>query len=81
MDNLETLKNIEKSLIAILMLLVETRETALVNMDKKIARNIEVLLAEAGFNGPEIAKVVNKKLPAVQKAIQRGRKKVTHARK
>lgn len=75
MDNTETLKTIGKSLTAILMLLVEKRESALGKLDKDDSRNIEVLLAEIGFNGPEVAKIVNKSLPAVQKAIQRGRKK------
>lgn len=75
MDNTETLKTIEKSLTAILMLLVEKRESELGKLDKDDSRNIEILLAEIGFNGPEVAKIVNKSLPAVQKAIQRGRKK------
>ena len=69
----ETLKNIERLLSAILMLLVEERERALKRTDSE-NRNIEVLLAEAGFNGPEVARIINKNLAAVQKAIQRSRK-------
>lgn len=68
-------KNIEKLLLATLMLLVEQRELALGKVEKKNIKNIEVLLAEAGFKGSEVAKIVNKSLPAVQKAMQRGRKK------
>lgn len=75
MDDKETLNRIEKSLTAILMLQVEKRDTELGRQNKDTAKNIEVLLAEIGFNGPEVAKIVNKSLPAVQKAIQRGRKK------
>lgn len=74
MNDSETLKNIEKSLLAILMLLVEKRENTSRKTDSDKNRNIEVLLAETGFNGPEIARIVNKNLAAVQKAIQRSRK-------
>lgn len=75
MDNPETLKNIERSLLAILTLIIESREVSLGKIDKKKSKSIEVLLADAGFKGPEVAKIVNKSLPAVQKAIQRGHKK------
>jgi len=74
MDEQETLKNIDKSLSAILMVLVEMREKNLEDMDKEKVRKTEILLANAGFKGPEIAKIINKSLPAVQKSIQRGRK-------
>lgn len=74
MNEQETLKNIEKSLSAILMILVEVRENSLKEVDNENGRKIELLLAEAGFKGPEIAKIISKKLAAVQKSIQRGRK-------
>ena len=72
MNELETLKTIEKSALAILMLLVEARENDGKSVDKN--KKVEVLLAKAGFKAPEITKIVNKNLSAVQKAIQRGRK-------
>ena len=72
MNELETLKTIEKSALAILMLLVEARENDGKSVDKN--KKVEVLLAKAGFKAPEITKIVNKNLAAVQKAIQRGRK-------
>ncbi len=74
MNEAETLKNIDKSLSAILMILSELRENTLKDMDKEKSRKIEFLLAEAGFKGPEISKILNKNLAAVQKSIQRGRK-------
>lgn len=74
MNEAESLKNIENATLAILMLLVEIRENLQKETDKEKIRKVEVLLAEAGFKGPEITKIVNKNLAAVQKAIQRGRK-------
>ena len=74
MNEPETLKNIEKSLSAILMILVEMRGNSVKEVDNGNSRKVELLLAEAGFKGPEIAKIISKKLAAVQKSIQRGRK-------
>jgi len=54
------------------MLLVEARESNSKDVDKN--QKVEILLAKAGFKAPEITKIVNKNLSAVQKAIQRGRK-------
>ena len=71
MNEPQVLENIEKSIFAILMLIVENRESNGKEVDKR--RKIEALLAEAGFKAPEISKIVNKNLAAVQKAIQRGR--------
>jgi hypothetical protein len=74
MNDPETLKSIEKSLFAILMILVEMRENSVKEVDNENGRKIDLLLAEAGFKGPEIAKIISKNLAAVQKSIQRGRK-------
>lgn len=74
MSESETLKNIEKLLSAVLMILSEFREKTSKDADNDKGRKIEVLLAEAGFKGPEISKILSKNLAAVQKAIQRGRK-------
>ncbi|KKR51739.1 MAG: hypothetical protein UT89_C0009G0006 [Parcubacteria group bacterium GW2011_GWE1_40_20] len=71
---MENSKNIEKLLLAILALLVDRRESASKDGQEK-SRNIEVILADIGLSGPEIAKIVNKNLAAVQKTIQRGHKK------
>lgn len=71
---MENSKNIEKLLFAILTLLVDRRESASKSSQEK-GRNIEVILADTGLSGPEIAKIVNKNLAAVQKTIQRGHKK------
>lgn len=70
MNEKETLKNIEKTLKGILLVLLEGR-------DEKFEENkkVEVLLNEAGFERPEIAKILNKNLQAVQKAIIRTKKK------
>lgn len=74
MNESETLKNIEKSLFAILMILSEMRDNMLKDVDTVKGRKTDVLLAEAGFKGPEISRLLNKNLAAVQKAVQRGRK-------
>lgn len=74
MSEHETLKNIDKSLSGMLLILIELRGKLLEGVDNKTGRKIEVLLAEAGFTAPEVAKILSKNLTAVQKAIQRGRK-------
>lgn len=73
MNEIETLKNIEKATLAILMVLVDERISKEKDMDKD-KRKTEILLADAGFKGPEISKIINKNLAAIQKTIQRGRK-------
>lgn len=73
MNEQKYLENISKSLLAIVMLLVELRGTQTKTESKK-GRKIEILLTEAGFNGPEISKIINKNLAAVRKTIQRGHK-------
>jgi hypothetical protein len=75
MNDSETLKNIEKTLLVILALLVENREVTFGKVDRKKSRNIEVLMAGTGLKASEIAKIVGKNVAAVQKTIQRGRKK------
>lgn len=74
MNEQKNLENISKLLSAILVVLVELRDER-AKADNKKGRRIEILLAEAGFSGPEISKIINKNLAAVQKTIQRGRSK------
>lgn len=71
MDEYKNLENISKSLSAILMVLVEFRDSERKNHK---GPKIEILLTEAGFRAQEISKIVGKNLSAVQKTIQRGRK-------
>ena len=73
MNDIETLRNLEKNLSAILLLLIEGRESSLSNTNDKKMKKIEILLSEAGFKAPEIAKLTNKGLAAVQKTLQRSR--------
>lgn len=73
MNNTEILKNLEKNLSAILLLLIEARESKLGNLDNEKAKKIETLLFEAGFKAPEIANLINKNVTAVQKTLQRNR--------
>lgn len=74
MDELEVLKNIDKKLSAILALIIQERGGQSGKGDKKTAFKAEVVLAGAGLSASDIAKLLNKKVPAVQKAIQRARK-------
>lgn len=74
MNDSETLKNIERLMLAILMLLVENRRITLGKIDIENRKNIEILLSKAGFKSPEIAKIIDKNLAAVQKTLQRSRK-------
>jgi len=64
----------EKTLIAILSLLVDIRERNMNDNKNGQQEKIEILLSNADFNAAEIAKMLNKNAPAVRKAIQRGRK-------
>jgi len=74
MDELEILKNIDKKLAAILVLLIQDKAAKPNQKKKKSTQKVELILAGAGLKAPEIAKLLNKKVAAVQKAIQRARK-------
>lgn len=74
MDELESLKNIDRKLSVILALIIQDRYKKSEGNDKKPPKKVEILLAEFGFKAPEIARLLNKKTPAVQKIIQRARK-------
>ena len=74
MDELESLKNIDRKLSVILALIIQDRYKKSEGNDKKSPKKVEILLAEFGFKAPEIARLLNKKTPAVQKIIQRARK-------
>ncbi|XOB42420.1 MAG: hypothetical protein ACKKMP_03615 [Candidatus Nealsonbacteria bacterium] len=74
MDNTKILKNIEKRLSALLLLLLEARESYPDNKKGKEAKKVELLLHKAGFKNSEIASLINKNLAAVQKTLQRSRK-------
>jgi len=74
MDELELLQNIDKKLSIILALMIQERYKKSNEVDKKSPQKVEILLAEFGFRAPEIARLLNKKIPAVQKALQRARK-------
>ncbi len=74
MDELELLKNIDKKLSAILLFIIQDKYKKSDKVDKKLPQKVEMLLAGIGFKAPEIARLLNKKVPAVQKAIQRAHK-------
>lgn len=74
MDELELLQNIDKKLSVILVLIIQEKYKKSNEVDKKSPQKVEILLAELGFKAPEIARLLNKKVAAVQKAIQRARK-------
>ena len=74
MNEIELLKNIDKKLFAILALITQDRYKKSDEAGKKSPQKVEILLAELGFTAPEIARLLNKKVSAVQKAIQRARK-------
>lgn len=63
----------ESALAGILALLVEERESRVVN--DKDAKKTEAVLAAAGLTNESIAAVTGKKPDAVRKAIQRARGK------
>jgi hypothetical protein len=71
MDDSKSLKNIDKklsALIALNSLLVFGRED-------DDSQKPEVVLARAGLETSEIARLLGKALPAVQKTLQRAKKK------
>ena len=74
MNEIELLRNIDKKLSAIIVLMIQDRYKKSEEADKKLPQKVEMLLAELGFTASEIAMLLNKKIPAVQKAIQRARK-------
>lgn len=61
----EILADISQKMTAILALLANNKYEG----DKDI--KVEVVLANAGLKAPEIAKILNKNVPAVQKTLQR----------
>lgn len=65
--------SLDKSMAAVLALLVADREDRLAENGKE-PRKTELVLATAGMQAPEIAPLVGKNVGAVRKAIQRGRK-------
>lgn len=73
MNEGEILKNIDKKLSAVIALLSDYRERDGKKMDKDAVKT-EVLLKVAGLLTPEIAKLLNKKVGAVHKTIQRAKK-------
>jgi hypothetical protein len=73
MNDAEILKNIDQKLLALIALLVDQRERGGAPMDKGSVKT-ELLLKEAGLSVNEIAKVLNKNVAAVHKAVQRAKK-------
>ena len=73
MSDAETLKSIDNKLSAVIALLSDYRERGGKGMDNEAVKT-EVLLKEAGLSVTEIAKLLNKKMAAVQKTLQRAKK-------
>ena len=71
MDDSQTLKNIEKKLSALVAL---TAISMFESTEEKSKMKPEVVLSNAGLDNSEIAKILGKKLTAVQKTIQRAKK-------
>ena len=71
MDDSRTLKNIEKKLSALVAL---TAISMFESTEEKSKMKPEVVLSNAGLDNSEIAKILGKKLTAVQKTIQRAKK-------
>ena len=71
MDDSQTLKNIEKKLSALVAL---TAISMFETTEEKSKIKPEVVLSNAGLENSEIAKILGKKLTAVQKTIQRSKK-------
>lgn len=72
MNEGEILKNIDNKLSAVIALLSDYRERGGKKVDKNDIKT-EVLLKKAGLSTPEIAKLMNKKVGAVHKTIQRAK--------
>lgn len=72
MNDIETLKSIDKTLKALLLLGIETREGSVAVANDSIQK-IEVLLAQSGFSGQEISTLLNKKADTVKKTLQRSK--------
>ena len=71
MDDSQTLKNIEKKLLALVVL---TAISMFETTEEKSKIKPEVVLSNAGLENSEIAKILGKKLAAIQKTIQRAKK-------
>jgi hypothetical protein len=70
MDDSKTLRNIENKLSALIAISALSVSEESDGEEMKL----ELVLHNAGLENTEIAKILNKKLAAVQKAIQRARK-------
>ena len=68
MDDSKTLRNIEDKLSALIGLIVNYSDI------EKGKEKAEVILFNAGLPTAEISKLTKKKLPAIQKSIQRSKK-------
>ncbi|QQR82716.1 hypothetical protein IPJ70_01210 [Candidatus Campbellbacteria bacterium] len=71
MNDSKTLENIEKKLSAILAVLVLLGDEGLLK-SKKV--KLEVVLDKIGLESKDIATLLGKGLPAVQKTLQRAKK-------
>lgn len=69
MNDLKLLQNIDNKLSALIAVLVHQSNSK----DSGNERRIEAVLSESGLTAPEISSVTGKNLPAVRKALQRGR--------
>lgn len=72
MNNSEILKNIDKKLTSIIGLITLLIPGELL---KKKNIKIELILKNSGFEIKEIAEILNKKYDAIQKTIERAKKK------
>jgi hypothetical protein len=71
MDDSATLKSIDKKLAALIAI---TAFSIFGDSDEKSRTKPEILLSNAGLENTEIAKILGKSLPAVQKSLQRAKK-------
>jgi hypothetical protein len=71
MDDSTTLKNIENRLSALIAL---TALSAFGTSEERKEAKPEVILSQAGLANSDIAKILGKNLPAIQKALQRAKK-------
>lgn len=70
MDDLQILKSIDNKMTALLGLVVLSM---FASAEEKAKIKPEVVLSAAGIENLEIAKILGKNLPAVQKTLQRAR--------